>query len=234
MSASFDVFAYRTNFVRAAPLVLAVPVVLGIGLVQAGAPLDMGAVALGVVGWFAALALRAPLAGLIARAVQQDRTRADPLIAVVSGVVEEVVRLCIVLLVGLAAAPALWVGLGWGGAEALFAIVSGAAILALIGRDPEAEQAISLIPMRNQTRSDSPLWGVIERIWKMGLHIGWTLLIAASPILVIVTIVAHAATEFALEAPAVALGLARTQVIGLAWAAITLLAASFAWGTFVR
>jgi hypothetical protein len=226
---TFDIFDYRRSFIRAAPLALAVPVLLGITIIAAGAAVDPGAILAGIVGWSGALALRAPLARLVSRGTQHDRMRADPIIAVTSGVVEEVVRLGAVVTVGLAAPRALWVGLGWGLAEALFAVISGAAILALIGSDPERDQEISLIPLRDQTRSDSPLWGVIERIWKTGLHIGWTLLIAVSPILVVVTILAHAATELALLLPAVRMGLPRLQLIGLAWAAVTLWVASIAW-----
>ena len=228
---AFDLFDYRRSFKRAVRLALAVPFIAGLGLVQAGATLDLGALAAGIVGWCLALALRAPLASLISRAAQHDRMRADPLVSGAAAVVEELVRLGAVLVVGLVAPRALWVGLGWAGAETLFAIISGAAILSLIGRDPEREQEISLIPMRDLTRSDSPLWGVIERIWRTGLHLGWTLLIAASPILVLVTIVAHAATELALLLPAVRVGLPRVQLIGLAWAAGTLLIASLAWAT---
>ncbi len=227
---TFDIFAYRLSFRRAAKLAVAAPFILGLGLVQAGASVDPGALAAGIVGWGLCLALRFPLSGLVSRLAQQDRLRADPIIAVVASIVEELVRLGVVLVVGLVATRALWVGLGWGGAEAVFSIVSGAAILALIGRDPERDQAISLIPLRDQTRSDSPLWGVIERIWKTGLHIGWTLLVAASPPLVVVTIAAHAVTELALLVPAVRVGLPRVQLIGLAWAALTLWIASLVWG----
>jgi hypothetical protein len=228
---SFDIFAYRVSFKRAAPLALAVPLVAGLSLLQAGVSMDLGALAAGVIGWTLALALRAPPASLIARLARQDRMRADPIIAIASSVVEEVVRLGIILVVGLLAPRALWVGLGWGGAEAVFSVVSGAAILALIGRDPERDQEIALIPMRDQTRPDAPLWGVIERIWKTGLHLGWTLLIAASPLLVGVTIAAHVATEVALLLPAVRIGLPRVQVIGLLWAALMLWLASLAWAT---
>ena len=124
---------------------LAVPVVLGSSS-SVASPLDVGALVLGVIGWSVALALRTPLPILIVRAVRGDRMRADPIIAVAGGVIAEVVRLGIVLVVTLTAPGALWVGLGWGAAEAVFAVVSGAAIVAMIGSDPEADQAISLLP----------------------------------------------------------------------------------------
>ena len=85
--------------------------------------------------------------------------------------------------------------------------------------------------MRNQTRSDAPLWGVLERIWMTGLHMGWTLLVAASPVLVVATIAAHAVTEFALQVPTVVVGLPRAQLIGFVWAALTLWIASVAWAS---
>jgi hypothetical protein len=174
-----------------------------------------------------ALAVRAPLAGVVMAAVQQDRFTGEPIVAGVSGVAEEAVRFMLLIVVGHGFSSAVWVGLGWGALETLWALLSRGATLALIGRDPES-QAVSLLP--NEEVS-GPLWGVVERLSSTIAHIAFTLLIAASPILVIGTAVAHATRDVLAVRLGWTLRVAQLQAIGLAWAVFLLGAAWLAWTT---
>jgi hypothetical protein len=225
-----DAGAYRTNLVRSVPLVLAVPVAIGTALVLAGVPLDPVALGAGAAGWLIALALRAPVALVAMRLGGGDRGRAQPVITGASGPLEELVRLAVVLIVGRELPAALWIGLGWGAIEAVYALVNGAAVLALLRRtDPEAEQARAMLAMPDVLRPDAPLWGAVERTWATGLHMAFTLIVAAVPVLVVATIVVHSAANLVLLRRAPAWGLARLQAAGIALTAVMLLVALTLW-----
>src|SRR3954470_20371467 len=62
MQHTINVAGYRANLVRSIPLVLAVPVVLGVVCLAAGVPVQPIAVAGGALGWLVALVLRRPVA----------------------------------------------------------------------------------------------------------------------------------------------------------------------------
>lgn len=220
---------YRRNLVRAVPLVLLVPVVIAIAIVLAGYPFQPGPFVLGAVGWIVALALRAPVA-LVGMRILDDRQRVQVLVTGASGPAEELVRLVAVLAIAAGFREALWIGLGWGAIEVVYSLVNGFAILALLGRtDPEAEQARALLPISDITRPDAPLWGVVERTWATLLHIGFTLLVAAAPLLVVITIPVHSATNLLAVRVGASGGLLRVQAMGAAITAAVLIAAAAAW-----
>jgi len=99
----------------------------------------------------------------------------------------------VLLLVGRDLGTALWIGLGWAAIEVVYAIANGFAIAALAQRtDPEAERARALLPPAALS-GNAPWWGVAERIWTTAVHIGFTLILAAVPALVVVTAVLHSA-----------------------------------------
>jgi len=222
--------AYRRNLLAAALPTLLVPVVIGAVLVALGTDLRPGPLLAGALGWVVALALRAPVALGVFRATGGDRGRAQPVITGASGPLEEIVRFVVLLVVGRDLSTALSIGLGWAAIEVVYALVNGAALLTLAGRDDaEAEQARALLPFQESLAPSAPWWGVVERVWASVLHIAFTLIIAAQPILVVVTIVLHSATNLALIRYARRVGLVRFQVAGAAWAIVLLFLAVAAW-----
>jgi hypothetical protein len=225
-----DSVGYRKSLVRSTPVILAIPAVIGVVLLLAGVGFEPVPFLAGVLGWIVALMLRAPVAFAAMRLYAGERTRIQSVITAASGPAEEIVRLVVLLLVGSALGDALWVGLGWGAIEVVYGIVNGAAILALIDRDdPEAEQVRALLPVAAITRPDAPFWGIVERTWATLLHIGFTLLVAANPAFVLLTIVLHSATNLLLLRGLPRLGLARLQLAGAAWTIAVLLLAALAW-----
>jgi hypothetical protein len=231
MSEAIDAAAYRSNLVRSAPLVLAIPVVLAAVFVVAGVGFDPVALGAGALGWLVALVLRAPVALVAMRLAGDDRRRAQPVIIGASGPLEEGVRLAVLLAAGRDLETALWVGLGWAAIEVVYSLVNGFALLKLLRRtDPEAEQARAMLAMPDVLRPDAPLWGVVERVWATGLHVAFTLIVAAVPALVVATAVVHSATNLVLVGRASAWGLGRLQIVGIAWAAFLLLVAAALWG----
>src|SRR5690606_17275224 len=69
--------------------------------------------------------------------------------------------------------------------------VNGFAMAALAERDdPEAERAKALMPPVAFSRT-APWWGIVERSWASALHIGFTLVVAAAPLAVVVTAPLH-------------------------------------------
>jgi hypothetical protein len=174
------------------PLVLAVPVAYGVAFDRLGhGPMLLPALA-GAAGWLLALLLRAPV-GLLGMHLAGSPERAQRWVVASSGPLEEAVRLAVLLLVGRDLGTALWIGLGWASIEVLYSIGNGFAMAALAERtDPEAEQARALLPPAALS-SSSPLWGVVERAWASALHIGFTLMLAAVPLLVLLTAPLHTA-----------------------------------------
>jgi hypothetical protein len=225
-----DARRYRRNLIVASPLVLAVPVVLGVIVVVAGVPFEVGAFVAGVIGWLVALALRAPVALAGMRLTGGDRNRVQAWITAASGPAEELVRLGVLLIVGRTLPQALWIGIGWAAIEAIYSVINGVALLALMGRtDPEAEQARAMLPMPEVLGADAPLWGVVERAWASLLHVGFTLILAAQPVLVILTIVAHSATNILFLRWGPRLGMARIQLAGAIWSMVVLAVATVLW-----
>jgi len=192
-----DAAVLRRNLLTAVPFLIAVPIMIGLVAIRLGIDLRVGPLIAGAVGWIVALVLRAPVAAIAMRRTQ-DRERAQPIITAASGPLEEVVRLVFLLLLGRDVNTAVSLGLGWAAVEVVYAIASGFAVTALVGRtDPEAEQARALLPPM-MLSSSAPWWGVVERIWASLLHIGFTLIVAAQPILVIATAIVHSATNMLL------------------------------------
>ena len=174
----------------ATPLVLAVPVVYAIAFANAGYPLMLGPMLAGAAGWFVALVLRTPV-GLAGMRITGSTERTQTWVTASSGPLEESVRLAVLLIVGRDLATALWIGLGWAAIEVLYSIVNGFAVAALATRtDPEAEQARAMLPP-NAFSAAAPFWGVVERAWASAVHIGFTLILAAAPLLVLVTAPLH-------------------------------------------
>lgn len=203
------------------PLVLAVPIAYGIAVDRLGHPPMLLPALAGAGGWVLALLLRAPV-GLLGMHLAGSPERAQRWVVASSGPLEEAVRLAVLLLVGRELGTALWIGLGWATIEVLYSIGNGFAVAALAERtDPEAERARAMLPPAALS-SSSPLWGVVERAWASALHIGFTLMLAAVPLLVVVTAPLHTAINVGVLWLARRRGLLVVTVAGVVLAAAVL------------
>jgi hypothetical protein len=221
--------SYRRNLLVGAPFAIAVPVVIGVALLAAGVDLQPIAVVAGVVGWMIALALRVPV-GLLGVRILGDEERTTPLVVASSGPLEESVRLLTLVLLGRDLDTALSIALGWAAIEVVYAVVAGAATVLLLERgDPEAEELIARMPVQAALAPTAPLWGAWERLWATGLHFAFTLIIAARPVLVPLTMIAHSATNLAVLRVGKDLSLPRFQVLGAIWSAALLAVAIALW-----
>jgi hypothetical protein len=184
----------RRALVLSVPVALAVPAACAAAIAWLGHPINAVPVLAGAFGWMVALALRAPV-GLAGFRITGSTERAQRWVVASSGPLEESLRLAVLLLVGRDLSTAFSVGLGWAAIEVLYAIVNGFAVESLARRtDPEAEAARAMLPPVALAES-GPWWGVAERAWASILHIGFTLLLAAAPALVVVTAAVHSAVN---------------------------------------
>ena len=106
---------------------------------------------------------------------------------------------------------ALSIGLGWAAIEVIYAIINSFGVLSLFRRDDEkARQARAMIEKMGLAQamfSTPPFVGTIERLFACAVQIGFTLLLAWQPLLVILTIPLHSMTNF------IALTLLRRSVV---------------------
>ncbi len=222
--------AYRHSMVRAVPGSLLVPVVLAAVLVVAGVALQPLAILVGAVGWVVAYLARAPIILLT-----KDRDPghfAGTWVVAASGPTEELVRLGVLLLLGRDLDTALSVGFGWGAVEVLFTGVQGVALATLMERDdPEAERVRALIPAPPAALQapEAPWWGLLERVWASVLHLAFSAIVAAQPILVVLTMLLHSATNLALVRAVEHWSLRRVELVGCVWAAAVTAVAWWLW-----
>lgn len=220
----------RRRLAIAIPTTLAVPVVLGAVAVALDVHLRPLPIVLGGLGWVAALILRAPV-GVAASRLRADPAGAQSIVTAASGPLEELVRLVVVLALGRDLDTAVSIGLGWAAIEVLYGIVNGVVLVAVLSRDdPEAEQLRAILPFPEAILESSPLWAAWERIWASGLHVAFTLLIAVGPLLVLVTIPLHSATNLFVLAASRRRSFATIQLLGAAATAILFAAAVWLWG----
>jgi hypothetical protein len=149
------------------------------------------AVGAGALGWIIALVLRAPV---IAATSKLPREKGTLWVVSASGPAEELVRVAAVLILGRSLPTALSIGFGWGAVEILFGIVNGLGALTVLSRnDEKARQAREMLARQGglDRFGMSPWWGFFERLFATGLHVGFTLLLAAAPWAVVGTIPAH-------------------------------------------
>lgn len=166
--------------VEAGPLVLAaVPVAATVLAAAAGHRPRPVAWAAGAAGWLLALALRRPATGA---AVRLGLRPHRPVAALVSGPVEEVVRLAAVLLAGRDGPRALWLGLGWGTAEVAFTIgVAMRRVASGVGGGDRPQLVLA----------------VVERASAMAFHVGASLLVFRRPGAVALTAPLHSSVNVA-------------------------------------
>lgn len=186
------------NLLLTTPLIVLVPVSFGLLLIVVwDASLIWAWVGLGALGWTLALTLRAPLALTIHR-VSDSPTVLERWTILLSGPLEESVRVGTLAIAGSTFVPAYSIGLGWGGIEAVYALVSGYAAFALMrGTGTQATQAREQLRQIGLLSPTPPFLGLLERVSASMLHIGFALLLAKWPTLVFVIAVLHSGLNLA-------------------------------------
>ncbi|MDG0794036.1 YhfC family intramembrane metalloprotease [Cohnella ginsengisoli] len=160
------------------PLYIVVPALFALGFYAGGVDMDWKAFGLGALGWFVALLLRGPVSAL---AMKMPREKGTAIVTGSSGVLEEGVRVAMLLLTSTAYGWAVSFGQGWAAVEVLFVMVNVIALAALAPKtDEKSMQAKEMLKQQGQL-SAGPIWGVIERVFASAFHIGCTLLVAKYP-----------------------------------------------------
>ncbi|MDQ0196841.1 YhfC family glutamic-type intramembrane protease [Paenibacillus wynnii] len=187
------------------PLYVLVPLMYWTLFKTMGYELDWKGFGLGALGWTVALFLRGPLSLLVQKWPPE---KAKNVIVSSSGVLEEGVRLILLVLTSTSFTWAQSVGQGWAAIEVLFVIINVIMITALINRtDEKAMQAKEMLQAQGNIQA-SPLWGILERIWASAFHIGATLIIAHNPWSVILLIPLHSGLNL------VAVRIAKASIFG--------------------
>ena len=183
------------NLALATPLILVVPVGFGLLLTPWDAELNWAALGFGAAGWAIALVFRTPVA-LAAKRVSSSLHTVQRWVTFSSGPLEETARLVVVILVGREFGVAFSIGLGWAAAEVVYSLVNGYVIASLNLRTDEkaieAKQQLQELGLPTQV---SPFWGILERVSASAVHIGFTLLLAKWPLLLLASIPIHSTTN---------------------------------------
>ena len=172
------------------PLLLTVPLLYALAFNALGqGSLQFRSLFLGVLGWTIALLLRAPMMMLLVRFTHNVT---EKVVAALSGPAEEVVRLLAVLFLQANFASAISLGLGWAGIEVLYTLVSGFTTVKILSQGGiGALQLKKRFLDTGQTVPITVYSGVIERLSATALHIGFTLLLAYHPLLILITLPLH-------------------------------------------
>jgi len=188
----------RRNTLTALPFMLLVPVGFALAYWLFGVSLRPSALLIGALGWLVALGLRAPVSMVLLKALKVPE-RVQPWVIASSGPLEEIVRVCVLLLVGRSFSQALSIGLGWAAIEVIYTAITAVVTLSLLQRtDEQAMQARAAMDAMGLLRPTTPALGVVERISASALHIGFTLILAWSFWLVPVTMLVHSAVNLTL------------------------------------
>jgi hypothetical protein len=162
----------------ATPFYLLIPVGFGLLPLVWNQELLWKLVGLGTAAWVVALILRGPVA-LIANKKASSNEVAQRWVILSSGPLEELIRLCTLTLVSKDFISAYSIGLGWGGIEVIYAVLSGYLITTVIHKnDEEAIQLREYLQELGMLTETAPFLGIIERFSATAFHIGFTLLLA--------------------------------------------------------
>ncbi|MFC0678718.1 hypothetical protein ACFFGH_12790 [Lysobacter korlensis] len=175
---------------------LPAPILVGIVMAVVSGPFELLPFVLGAAGWMIALVLRQPVALIAMRAGGQER--AATIVGWFSGPAEELVRFGLVILILGNVQGALWAGFGWAAIEVVLIAVNGFAIAGLMTKDdPKSREAREILAAQGMMTGHHPLWGFLERLSAIALHIGFTLMIFANPWLVLITLPLHSVVNMA-------------------------------------
>ncbi|WP_051348749.1 hypothetical protein [Peribacillus kribbensis] len=175
--------------IAVSPLYLLVSILFWLLFWKAGYPMNWGSFGFGILGWWIAYLLRIPIS-LVLMKIQGGKQPKG--IIYFSGILEESVRLIILVLTGSAIQKTLSIGQGWAFIEVVFAIVNLLALNNLAAKtDEKSMQAKEMLSAAGMKMDGSPFWGAFERIFASAFHIGSTLIIAWNPWMVLVMIPVH-------------------------------------------
>jgi hypothetical protein len=166
-------------------VLLAAVLVTVLGIAEAGAAL------LGALGWVVALAARLPVLASAGRL--RAAGRRDTILAVTSGITDEVVRLALVLVLVSGTGSALWAGFGWALAGVVFVAATQLAQFSW----PLGHQAAEQLRSQGGFISTHPVHVGVRGITATSFHLGATLLLASGPWWVLATASAHAVVNVA-------------------------------------
>ncbi|SES43416.1 hypothetical protein [Lentzea albida] len=175
-----------TGRIRAgAAVVMALLALLAVALAVVLGADHAGAVLLGALGWFVALAARLPVLGSAGRL--HALRRRETIIALVSGATDEVVRLAVVLVAVSGVESALWAGFGWALAQLVFTAATELPKFSW----PVGRQASEQLKAQGGFVSTHPLHSAVRGVTAISFHLGATLLLSAGLWWVAVTASAH-------------------------------------------
>jgi hypothetical protein len=149
---------------------------------------------LGGAGWMLALVLRQPVALLASRFTTAQRVQT--IVGWASGPAEESVRAMLALWFVRSLTDAIWAGLGWAAVEVAIVAVNGLVLAGMMTRtDEKALKVQAILRERQPPTQAAPAWAAVERCGAFMIHVGFTLLVFASPWLAFVTAVVHSLTN---------------------------------------
>ncbi|MGZ3183400.1 MAG: hypothetical protein ACXU8N_13245 [Telluria sp.] len=182
---------------------------------------------LGGAGWMLALVLRQPVALLASRLTSPERVQT--IVGWASGPAEESMRVLLALLALRSVGDAVWAGLGWAAVEVLVVAVNGLVIAGMMTRtDEKALKVQALLRERQPPTKIAPAWAAVERCGAFLMHVGFTLLVFASPWLALVTAAVHSLTNMT------AVAWVKRSVLGTEVALVVFSAAVYACGAAVN
>ncbi|MCA9344512.1 YhfC family intramembrane metalloprotease [Candidatus Saccharibacteria bacterium] len=199
MKSKITITPYIRNIILALPLyILSIVPFIALAIVL-DIEIDTGYVLLGALGWWLALLLRLPLI-LYSKTKKLDFNVSNKLIIGASGPTEEITRLVLLATIGITTGNAYSVGIGWASIEVIYGLVQiiGMGILQQ-KNDKEAKEAKSLMKQMGMEKSlepSTPFWGALERVSAGAIHIGLSLMLVLSPLIVLITIPLHSFVNF--------------------------------------
>jgi len=172
------------------PLLLIVPLIYLLAFNALGqGNLHVWPFCLGLLGWSVALLLRAPLLALTYRLTHNMK---EQVVAALSGPAEESVRLLAVLFLQANFESAISVGLGWASIEVLYTLISGFGTVIILSQGGMGAWQLKKRFLDTGLTVPATVYsGVIERLSATALHIGFTLLLAYHPLLILITLPLH-------------------------------------------
>lgn len=181
---------FRHHLLFCTPLLFTVPFIYLLAFNSLGqGNLPFWPFCLGVLGWSVALFLRAPMMVLTLRFTHNVK---EQVVAAMAGPAEESLRLLAVLFLQANFATAISLGLGWASIEVLYALISGfGTVIVLSKGGVGAFQLKKRFLDTGLTVPATVYSGIIERLSATALHIGFTLLLAYHPLLILITLPLH-------------------------------------------
>ena len=181
---------FRHHLLFCTPLLLLVPLVYLLAFNSLGqGRLQVLPFFIGVLGWSVALLLRGPLAVLTVRLSHDLR---EKVVAAMAGPAEESMRLAAIVFLQVNFAGAISLGLGWATIEVIYTLISGFSTVMILSQDGVgAWQLRKRFEDSGLTVPATVYSGIVERISATALHIGFTLLIAYHPLLILITLPLH-------------------------------------------